>query len=158
MAKSNVIVRLELRKYYWQLAKAYTLDARKQILIVGDRPGPSAPKEPYYHHTPFYSTKHCSGWLNLLLEAEKIPEKKLVWINSADENGKYYPISLVTAMEPKKIIALGGKAAAWLKKNGVEDFILMHHPQYWKRFHNKERYPLIDLLRANLGSPVSNPA
>lgn len=146
MKKNDVLVRLELRKYHWQLVKGYMHDASKQILLVGDRPGPSAPKEPYYHHTPFYSTKHCSGWLNLLLEQEKIPEKKLVWINSADENGEYYPIALATAMKPKKIIALGGKAAAWLRKNDVNDFIAAPHPQYWKRFHNKEAYPLIEIL------------
>jgi hypothetical protein len=147
MKKSDVIVRLELRKYYWLLIKSYAHDARGQILLVGDRPGPSAPKEQYYHHTPFYSTKHCSGWLNMLLEEENIPEKKLVWINSADENGKHYPISLATSMKPKKIIALGGKAADWLKKNGVKDFIKVPHPQFWRRFKSKEPYVLIELLK-----------
>lgn len=150
MEKNSYIVRLELRKSYWMRAKNLELDGSKLILLVGDRPGPSAPKEKYYHHTPFYSTKHCSGWLNSSLEAEKIPEKKLVWINSADENGKYYDIKIVNHLIPKSIIALGGKAGAWLEKNGVDDYISCYHPQYWKRFHNKERYPLFDLIKEQI--------
>ena len=157
MKKNSVIIRLEQRKYFWMLARAEELDASSKVLLVGDRPGPGAPKEPHYHHTPFYSTKHCSGWLNLLLESERIPENNLVWVNSANEKGKPYDIKMVKSLHPKKIIALGGKAAQWLTKNGITDFIPCYHPQYWKRFHNKERYPLLDLL-ANLTAPVRNAA
>ncbi len=139
------------------LTKNLELKSRKSILLVGDRPGPSAPKEPHYHHTPFYSTKHCSGWLNNALETEDIPEKKLVWVNSADEGGKPYDISMVKHLDPRVIIALGGKAAQWLEKNGITNYIPCKHPQYWKRFHNKERYPLLDLLRTYLTSPVGDP-
>jgi len=147
MEKNSVIIRLEQRRYFWMLARAGELVARDSVLLVGDRPGPAAPKDPYYHHTPFYSTKHCSGWLNLQLEAEKITENKLVWVNSADEKGNDYDIKLVNNVKPKTIIALGGNAKRWLIKNGVKKFHEQYHPQYWKRFHNKERYPLLDLLK-----------
>ena len=155
-AKNKVIVRLELRRSIWLNARDKILSAPNSILIVGDRPGPSAPKEPHYHHTPFYSTKHCSGWLNTALEVEKIPEKALVWINSADENGKDYDIDIATNVGARKIIALGAKAAKWLDKNGVIDFVETYHPQYWKRFHSKERYPLLDLI-LNCGRSIIPP-
>lgn len=143
---NNIIVRLELRKRYWLLAKDYKLNAPDKILLVGDRPGPSAPKDQYYHHTPFYSTKHCSGWLNTQLELEGIPEDKLVWINSANEVGLYYDPNTVKHIHAKHIIALGVRANAWLLKNNIENVIKADHPQFWKRFRNKHRYPLLDIL------------
>ena len=46
----------------------------------------------------------------------------------------------------KSIIALGNVASAELKKLGVSH-LRTYHPQYWKRFHHSQPYPLIDLLK-----------
>lgn len=119
----------------------------KTTLIIGDRPGPGAPKEPGYHHTAFYSTKHCSGWLNAALVLEGIKEDKLLWVNSADENGT--PLSPSVLEHPwRNVIVLGGNAKKWLQKNVDWSFKFhyAHHPQYHKRFKNNERYELLDLL------------
>lgn len=116
------------------------------VLIIGDRPGPAAPKEPDYHHTPFYSVKHCSGWLNELLWQWRIDETKLLWLNAYDKDGKPTPKELLRKNKPSnddsfpKIIALGGNAEKWLKMNGYGRYIKTDHPQYHKRFKNKEQY------------------
>lgn len=116
------------------------------VLVVGDTPGPGAPKINGYHHTPFYATVHCSGWLNLLLEEAAIPESGLVWINSTNVDGNPAPVSALDH-NFRGIIALGGNAEKWLKKSGVTNYVKVHHPQFWKRFHSKEAYPLIEQLK-----------
>ena len=121
------------------------------IVLVGDRPGPGAPKDPTYHHTPFYSTKNSSAWLNIQLLRENIPEEQLLWINAYDKDGVPNDPTILLNLKPGAIIALGGNAAKWLK--GVcgldaRQFAETYHPQYWKRFRSGERYPLIDLLKA----------
>jgi hypothetical protein len=138
--------RLEIRKRNYLRCLEGTLDNFDGVLIVGDKPGPSAPKDPGYHHTPFYSTKHCSGWLNSLLHIKGIPEEKLVWINSADKDGNPTDFSIVEKLNPDVTIALGGNAAKWLTKNGKQDFIKHLHPQFWKRFRNSEPYTIVDIL------------
>jgi hypothetical protein len=134
------------RKLYAQCLKGQ-LGGSRRILLVGDRPGPGAPADDGYHHTPFYSTKHCSGWLNAALEVEGIPEDRLVWINSADRHGNPTDFGIVEKLMLVDTIALGGNAEKWLKANGYERYTKIHHPQYWKRFHNSERYPLLDVLK-----------
>lgn len=117
-----------------------------RVTIVGDRPGPSAPTDPNYHHTPFYSTKHCSGWLNSLLFLEGIDENTLSWVNAYDRNGNATDISIVDDLantcEPS-IIALGANAEKWLVKNGYANYLRVDHPQYHKRFKSKQYYPFI---------------
>ena len=117
-----------------------------EVLVVGDRPGPSAPLEPDYHHTPFYSVKHCSGWLNELLWEWGTDENKLLWLNAYDKDGKPTPVELLKRNKPSdedsfpRIIALGGNAERWLKKMGYTHYLKVDHPQYHKRFKNKEQY------------------
>ena len=123
----------------------------RRVLIVGDRPGPGAPKEEGYHHTPFYSLKNCSGWLNVLLEEAGIPEERLVWLNAADEKGRPTKSCLPRALDPLAIIALGGNAAKWLEREcGVTTFTKVDHPQFHKRFKYGQPYPLIRLLKLTL--------
>lgn len=117
-----------------------------KILLIGDRPGPSAPQSNSYHHTPFYSVKHCSGWLNLQLEINSVPESDLLWINSADYDGTPTNLSLLENCYSNEVIALGHNAARWFSSYG-KPFIKLDHPQYWKRFKSKEAYPLIDYLK-----------
>ena len=121
------------------------------VLIVGDRPGPSAPLDPEYHHTPFYSTKHCSGWLNAALHLANIPEDRLVWINSADRNGNSTDTSIIKRVKPDIIICLGGNAVKWVKgainaSGKFCEFYKFDHPQFHKRFKNSEEYPLLAFL------------
>lgn len=146
LVQKRILDRLELRRERWLQALAFTLRAYDSVLLVGDRPGPSAPKDIGYHHTPFYSTKHCSGWLNTLLELEGIPEQKLVWVNSANEKGKFYSYDLIESLQPDVIIALGGNAREWIRKGPNQGWIATFHPQYWKRFRSSERYELLDIL------------
>jgi hypothetical protein len=123
------------------------------ILIIGDRPGPSAPQDPNYHHTPFYSTKHCSGWLNAALYVAQIPEERLIWINSADKDGVPLDPTILDKLEADKTICLGGNAAKWYEaacEYGYE-YYKFDHPQYHKRFKNSEEYPLIEFLGWELG-------
>lgn len=143
-SKNAVLERLEIRKnIYLKFLKTGRVET--PLLIVGDRPGPSAPKIEGYHHTPFYSTKHCSGWLNILLNSSNINESILTWINAYDENGKSYSHNGIS--DSTEIIALGGNASKWLQSKGLSKFTKVHHPQFWKRFNSKMDYPLIDILR-----------
>jgi hypothetical protein len=126
-------------------------EVRDKILLIGDRPGPSAPVDPGYHHTPFYSTKHCSGWLNNLQVKTETPEDQLVWINSTDFRGLPLPASIINDLDPHSIVILGGHARKWFETtDGWEEYCPfvedVPHPQYWKRFKNKEPYPLFQVL------------
>ena len=146
-SKNAINDRLEVRKnrfLSYCTSGGYLED---YVLLVGDRPGPSAPKDSDYHHTPFYSVKHCSGWLNTSLHLEEIPEEKLVWINSADKDGVPTDAQIIKNSMPTTIVALGGNASTWLKRNGIDKFIFEYHPQYWKRFKNNQRYKLLDMLK-----------
>lgn len=121
-----------------------------KVVLVGDRPGPGAPKNASYHHTPFYSTKNSSSWINCLLLKEGIPEEQLMWINAYDKDGVPNAPTVLFNLSPAAVIALGGNAAKWL--TGVcglqpGQFTETYHPQYWKRFRSKDRYPLLDLLK-----------
>jgi hypothetical protein len=152
--KSQVEKNLEIRKARYE---KYVLADRKpadivKLIIVGDRPGPAAPKDPSYHHTPFYSTKHCSGWLNALLLKEGIDESDLLWINAFDKDGNPSSHDVLELTPPDLlscIIALGNNASRWLKENGWFHFKI-DHPQFHKRFKNSERYELPDLIRSVL--------
>jgi hypothetical protein len=146
----NVAKRLVLRKKIY-LSLLATQSISPDIIIVGDRPGPAAPTEPNYHHTPFYSTKYCSGWLNAGLELHEIPENRLAWVNAYSCSGEPLDYNLVDRLYPRWIFALGNNALKWIagRSNQVMKF---DHPQYHKRFKNKEEYPLFDYLKEYLKS------
>lgn len=146
-AKFEIEVRLETRRVHYLRALKGRYGHFDGVLLVGDKPGPSAPQDPGYHHTPFYSTKHCSGWLNALLHVEGIPEEALVWVNSADKDGNPTDPKIVKKLNPDLIVALGGNAEKWLKKNGIQGYVKVDHPQAHKRFKNAKPYPLMDILR-----------
>jgi hypothetical protein len=86
--------------------------------------------------------------LNASLHAEGIPEELLLWINAYDRLGNPADFDLLVGNQmPVSTIALGGNAAKWLEQNGYDRFVREYHPQYWKRFHHGERYPLLDKLK-----------
>lgn len=141
-----VAKRLDVRKSIY--LKAMKLESvLSRVLILGDRPGPAAPTDPTYHHTPFYSIKHCSGWLNALLEVNEINENDLVWINAYDRHGNPTPKEIVEHLDTEMIVALGGNAEKWLRENGFYKYVKVPHPQFWKRFKSKEPYSLITHLK-----------
>jgi hypothetical protein len=148
--KCSYAASLEVRKQTYLKVLAGCADVGPKICIIGDRPGPSAPQDIGYHHTPFYSTKHCSGWLNSLLHLNGIPENRLVWVNSTLYDGCALDSNLLQDWDIERFIALGGAAEKWAKKSNLSPLIKVDHPQYWKRFRSSSRYPLVDILRSAL--------
>jgi hypothetical protein len=154
--RKAIIARLLFRKARW-------LDLSKRgvmvpsILLVGDRPANDAPNDPEYHYTPFSALHHSSLWVNLQLHNAGIPEEWLTWINSADNWGN--PMRYDVLQHPwQQIILLGGNAKKWIDRAQPEVLVQAGtlHPQAWKRFHSKDRYPLLDLIqeaRARLPDP-----
>ena len=123
---------------------------RSEVILLGDTPGPGRPDTPGYHHTPFYSTKNSSLWINRLLWEHGIPETNLLWFNTTLVDGTALPPDIFKRQlfcNPV-VICLGGNAEKWLTKAAgiTGPFIKVHHPQAWKRFHSKEHYPLIEHL------------
>ncbi len=113
------------------------------ILIVGDRPGPSAKGK----NIPFVG-EGCGSWLLKNMDKSNIDERKLYWINSKDNFGVPATKDFLALLQPSKIICLGGEAAKWaLDISDEYDVVTVPHPQYWRRFKSKERYPLLDLLK-----------
>lgn len=153
--RAAVEARLEVRKSrYLQLLEATPgTTITTDFLLIGDKPGPSAPTDSSYHHTPFYSTKRCSGWLNAYLHVEGIPEEKLLWINAYDRLGNPFSHEKVKQVRAETIIALGYNAAKWARDAGLTKnprFIQVPHPQWHKRFMHGEAYDLIDAIKCCL--------
>lgn len=116
------------------------------IVLIGEQ---ASHPEGAPEQLPFCCHKGCSGWINWLLEEEKIPEEWLFWINVYNNDGSVADLNILNQIEPSLVVALGNHAAQECLKRGF-DYIKLPHPQYWKRFKSKERYPLLDLLRKNI--------
>lgn len=117
-----------------------------KILIVGDKPAPSTKEEARINCIPFAAFWHSSLFLNIKLEEANIPESNLAWVNARDFDDNPTSYNVFPDWKWKKIIALGGVAEKWVKKAGLE-CSTVPHPSYWKRFHSKEPYPLIQVLK-----------
>ena len=136
----NDRVLLRMKRFLALKTGAWT--PKNEILLVGDRPAPSAPVDPAFHYTPFGAHWNSSLWLNALLEKHQIPEERLGWVNAYDLDGT--PTNqAVLKHQWGQIIARGGNASQWCKQHV---HIKVQHPQAWKRFHSKEPYPLIGYL------------
>lgn len=114
-----------------------------RFVLIGESPSKESPFEHYY---PFLDQIGCSGWLNRLLDVENISEQDLFWINAYHLDGSPNDLEILKYLKDKKIICLGKKAEKWLTPSGLK-YESVPHPQYWKRFKSKERYPLMDLLK-----------
>jgi len=142
------------RKRYIEAMKG--VKRSTEVILLGDTPGPGRPNTPGYHHTPFYSTKNSSLWLNKLLVEHHIPETVLLWFNTKLADG--------TALDPKLVelqlnanpgvlvVCLGGNANKWFSRNFSEyaPVSTVYHPQAHKRFHAKEPYQLMGVLQLAL--------
>jgi hypothetical protein len=148
--QKSLLNRVMYRRY--QYTKFWSRDLLPEecnILIVGDRPAPSAPADySVFWYTPFGALRNSSLYLNLELENAGIDEHDLTWTNSTNISGESLsPAFLDPNRFPwKRIIALGGHATYWVTSAGHKCESIPH-PSYWKRFHSKEPYPLIDLLK-----------
>jgi hypothetical protein len=142
--RKAIIDRIIFRKKRFLSFIAGTWKPSSEILLVGDRPAPSAPDDKDFHYTPFGALRNSSLWLNLQLHAHDIPEENLIWMNAADLHGAPTSYDLLVG-EYSNIVALGGNAARWLTVGGI-DAVQVYHPQAWKRFKGKEPYPLMQLL------------
>ena len=112
-------------------------------LLIGEQ---ASDPENAPEQQPFCSDQGCSGWLNKLLEIEDVPEESLFWVNALNNDSSKINLNqLVKELKPKKIIALGNVASTLCSEQGIVAE-KCSHPQYWKRFRSKERYPLLDLL------------
>jgi len=113
------------------------------ILLIGEQASDptTAPEQ-----QPFCSDRGCSGWLNKQLHNEKISEEKLFWVNALNNDGSWVNLrALVGQLQPSAVIALGTVAKKACVEQGIDQYSA-YHPQYWKRFKSKFRYPLLDLL------------
>lgn len=123
-----------------------------KVILIGDKPGPGRPTTPH-HHTPFYSTKNSSLWLNLKLVEAGIDELDLLWFNAELADGSPLDPVHIQDLEPlqPKLIALGGNAEKWIRRAVPEvTYVKVPHPQFAKRFKSKEPYELIDVLKETL--------
>lgn len=140
-------LRTRMVKYTTAMRRGYS---PTKVVIIADTPGPGRPNQPNYHHTPFYSTKNSSLWLNKLLIEAEIPEKDLLWFNSTLASGD--PLNHVHIDDLRtcgvKFIVLGGNAEKWFKAAAPDlPYEKVYHPQFAKRFKSKEPYELINLLK-----------
>lgn len=115
-------------------------------LIVGEKTSESAATDlPFI--VPDNNTAGCSFWLAEKLESWKIREAELYWVNALDNDGKETDPSFLTFLRPQRVVALGKTAERWCRVTArIEKFKTVEHPQYWKRFHYHQDYPLKEAL------------
>jgi len=139
---------IKRRDRYLKAMKLERVNAK--VILLADTPGPGRPTDPDYHHTPFYSTRNSSLWINRLLWEHGIPETSLLWFNTtlADGTPLDSKIFFNQLDSTPKVICLGGRAERWLNTRTLHraPYEKVFHPQAWKRFHSKQRYPLLDVL------------
>lgn len=116
-------------------------------LLVGERPGVARNGE-LKHRLPFttFVRAGCAHWLADGLESVHVPESALYWINAYDALGIPTRHDFVSDLQPARVVALGNLAERWCVAAHL-DHSTVPHPQYWKRFHPKEPYPLLSLLK-----------
>ena len=148
----DICARLNIRRKLYLAALKCTNEYTTgiKVVIIGDTPGPGRPNDPNFHHTPFYSTKNSSLWLNRQLTEAGIPEKSLLWFNAVHANGDELDPFCIRpfAAEGAKIVVLGGNAEKWFKSNfHGHSYTKVYHPQFAKRFRSTEPYALIEHLK-----------
>lgn len=148
---------VERRKRYTRAMRGERVETK--VILLADTPGPGRPTDPNYHHTPFYSTKNSSLWINRLLWEHGIRDSQLLWFNTTLADGTPLDSRLLSKQlrSNPTVICLGGNAEKWFIKRFTygRAYSKVHHPQAWKRFHSKEHYPLIPLLEGALDLEIS---
>lgn len=116
------------------------LFAPGNTLLIGDEVNSRSGKDGW----PFVSAQGCSIWLAEQLVAAQVPEHELYWVNVHLEGQEISP-DFIDKLEPNLIIALGSTAHRWCKQHKL-GHTEVQHPQYHKRFHHNEEYPLLSAL------------
>lgn len=114
------------------------------ILIIGEQ----SAKPPLHPigQDPFCGTKGSSVWINEQLDKAKIREEDLFWINALNLDGSKADVEMIVKkLKPAKVIALGNIPSKLCNDLSIPH-IKVPHPAYWKRFHSKIKYPLIQYL------------
>lgn len=108
-----------------------------QTLVIGEQSAGN-------RDLPFVSWRRdgCSLWFAEALDAAKVSEAGLYWVNARRPGGAWQNPAFIEALGPRAVIALGARAETWARRiagfSGVERF---DHPQYWKRFRHRDPYP-----------------
>lgn len=138
----------------WHEGKGYVGSLAPTALLVGDMRNIT---EKYGEETrlPFMPVDGNSG--EFLLNA--LPE--MFWRGVGIINGgETEDIGLLheTIGEPP-IVALGNEAAKYLSAQGIDDYIKLPHPQYVRRFHNKQQteYGKAIMMAATTGENTWTP-
>jgi hypothetical protein len=122
------------------------------VLLVGDQFGNPKPGDCEYQW-PFASLVNsgCSAWLTEQLEIGNISENQLCWVNANELTDKMTDADL---LRDKHVIALGNAADLKLTAMGVRHGMVAH-PQFHKRFHHGEFYPLLKVIHNYLKMEVT---
>ena len=148
--RDGIFKQLKIRRLLYQTALGRGYYSEPRIVILGDTPGPGRPDTDGYHHTPFYSTKNSSLWVNKQLVEAGIDESQLLWFNTTLADGSSLdPIHIFDlARYSPAIICLGGNAEKWVRRNvPTSKYVKVFHPQFAKRFRPTEPYALIDEIK-----------
>lgn len=104
----------------------------------------------------FYATDNSSRFLNEALWAAGYEEPELLFANAFTQRGRRRNLKVFMERQPsvadpdakpRTVIALGQLAQQVCEEQGVPHH-KAPHPQYWKRFHGKDRQGYVDLLRS----------
>lgn len=128
-----------------------------QLVLVGDELSQLKSHDNLYQ-LPFisWSNNGCSGWLTAQLAAAKLKETQLLYLNTQDPYCAEFFTQFTRAdLAAKQIITLGEKAADTLTHQGI-NYLFAPHPQYWKRFHARQNYPLLNLIAQKNARDDSN--
>jgi hypothetical protein len=111
------------------------------VVLVGEAFAERKDCDPFYQW-PFasFSNAGCSQWLSRQLDAIDCGEQDLLWMN-ADQD-----LSILHDLQPGKVIALGDAAYQQLYKLKIMAESVPH-PQAFKRFNHRQRYPLLNVLQ-----------
>lgn len=112
------------------------------IVLVGESFAERKDTDAFYQW-PFasFSKAGCSQWLTQQLDDIECSEADLLWVN-ADQD-----LSFLKDLAPGRIITLGDAAYNQVRKLKNTDVSIVPHPQHFKRFGGRGRYPLLDLLQ-----------
>lgn len=122
------------------------------VLLVGETFGTRRECDAY-HRWPFVAydsgSGGCEPWLTDRIWECGIGERHLLWAN-ADAPIEHLNLTglrsdRVGLVNTKRVVALGDVAAKRLAELGI-DGDHVPHPAYWRRFHGRHRYQLLDVL------------
>lgn len=137
---------LRLPRHPLELASAGNWAAR--TILVGQDFAEHKDADPLYQW-PFasFTDSGCSRWWTASLDAALVHERDLLWVN-ADQVGtlQLYEKEIAKLYAARRVIALGAEADEILKAADIHHHVYPH-PQYWKRFHSKEPYPIKEMMK-----------